>query len=125
DAGSPGVVHEYDAATDQERLSIVPYGAAFRGGIHVAVGDVTGDGVPDIVTAPAVGGGPHIRVFNSVTGQQIPGPLGSFYAYAPNFTGGVFVAVADVNGDGYGDLISGAGAGGGPHVKIWSGKDGT
>src|SRR5207253_1024117 len=50
DAGSPGIVHIYDASTDQERFSIDPYGSAFGGGVRVAVGDVTGNGVPDVVT---------------------------------------------------------------------------
>src|SRR5439155_11747220 len=47
----------------------------------------------------------------------------SFFAYDRNFTGGVRVAGADVNGDGFSDLICGAGPGGGPNVTVFSGKD--
>ena len=91
--------------------------------MSVATADLTGDAVPDLVTGPGPGGAPNVRVIDGKTGQTVPGPLGSFYAYDPSFTGGVRVAVADVNGDGTPDIITGAGPGGGPHVKVFNGKD--
>jgi hypothetical protein len=42
----------------------------------------------------------------------------------PGFTGGINVAVGDVNGDGTADLITGAKAGGGPVVNVFDGTDG-
>jgi hypothetical protein len=88
----------------------------------VAACDLDGDGLPDIVTGAGVGGGPHVRAFSGVDGLAIPGPIGSFLAYG-GFTGGVFVGCADVNQDGVPDVITGAGAGGGPHVRGFSGLD--
>ncbi len=97
------------------------YAPVFLGGVRVAVADVTGDGVPDIITAPGPGGGPDIRVFDGKTLALVR----EFFAYAPQFAGGVYVAAGDVNGDGTPDIITGAGAGGGPHVEVFSGKDGS
>ena len=42
--------------------------------------------------------------------------LDSFMAYEDSFQGGVRVALGDVNGDGFPDLVTGAGPGGGPAV---------
>jgi len=44
----------------------------------------------------------------------------SFLAFDQGFSGGGNVAVADLNTDGKSAIIIGAGAGGGPQVKIFS-----
>lgn len=92
----------------------------FSGGVRVAMGDVTGDGTPDVIAAAGPGAGPQIAVYDGTDARLI----GSFYAFDPSFTGGVSVASADVDSDGVADIVAGAGAGGGPHVKVFSGQSG-
>ncbi|MEO6027018.1 MAG: VCBS repeat-containing protein [Candidatus Binatia bacterium] len=120
-AGLQGAVVVFTRPSGTERFRLLPYGNEFRGGIRVAVGDVNGDGSPDVVTAPGRGSS-EVRIFDGATGL----PLSAFFAYDPAFKGGVFVAAGDVDGDGKADIITGVGGGkGGPHVKVFSGSDGS
>lgn len=95
-----------------------PYGYYYNRGINLAIGDLDNNGTLEIVTGTERGGGPHIRIFNSDGKLINPG----WFAYAPNFRGGVNVAVGDLNGDGYNEVIAGAGYGGGPHVRVFNGN---
>ena len=76
--------------------------------------DTDGDGKAEILTGTDVGAAPHVRLFRGDTGAL----MGGFFAYAQNFLGGVRVAIGDITGDGKGELLTGAGAGGAPHVMV-------
>src|SRR5207253_2263645 len=108
--GGAPEVKVFSATTGALMFDFLAYNPAFLSGVHVAVGDVTGDGVPDILTGPGAGGGPLVQVFDGKTG----GLVVAFNAYDPAFLNGVFVAAADVNGDGYADIITAPDKGGGP-----------
>jgi hypothetical protein len=100
-------------------LGFMAYTPDFVNGVRVASGcDFDGDGRDEIVTGPGPGGGPHVRVFKVDTVGAVIAELAGFMAYDPAFTGGVFVACGDVDGDGVPEIITGAGAGGGPHVRV-------
>lgn len=98
------------------------FDAAFRSGVRVATANLDGDGADEIVVGAGPGGGPHVRGFEA-TGA----PTGlSFFAYDPANTAGVYVAGGDADGDLRDEIVTGAGAGGGPHVKVFErdGRDG-
>jgi hypothetical protein len=103
-----------------ELFEFQAYFDPFPGGVFVACGDVTGDGYPEIVTGADVGGDAHVRAIQVDPVSYAVSELASFYAYALPFPGGVRVAVGDVDGDGIGDIVTGAGASGGPHVEAFS-----
>jgi hypothetical protein len=91
------------------------YEETFRGGVLVAVGDITGDGIADIITGTGVGGGPRVQVFDGATGAL----RYNFFAYEESFRGGVFAAIGDMTGDGIAEIITGTGVGGGPAVRVF------
>lgn len=64
-------------------------------------------GAPAWAAGAAPGGQPLVSVYDA--NNQL---VTSFLAYESTFTGGVRVAVADLNGDGTLDTITGAGPGG-------------
>src|SRR5438105_2621486 len=49
DAGTTGRVRVFDASTNQQIFSIAPFGQNYRGGVRVAIADVTGDGKVDLI----------------------------------------------------------------------------
>jgi hypothetical protein len=104
-------------------VSFFAYDASFRGGVRVAIGDVNGDGSPDIITGAGAGGGPQVDVYNVDNSTGAVSLQTSFFAFdEPFFAGGVYVAAGDTNADGFDDVVVGAGAGGGPRVQVYAGS---
>jgi hypothetical protein len=121
--GQPFVNVYRNGSSGGLEASFLAYDSRFLGGVHVAVADVNGDGIDDVITGAGAGGGPHVEVFDGralSSGSAVV--IGSFMAYNVAFSGGVYVAAADINRDGFADIITGAGPGGGPHVQVFDGR---
>ena len=117
EGGGTAQVNIYDAQTNALIGIINPFGRGYTGSVTVATGDLTGDGVEDIVVGAGRGLTPQVKVYDGATLKE----LGTLMAYSNTFTGGVSVAIGDVNGDGRADLVTGAGIGSAPHVKMFNG----
>jgi fibronectin-binding autotransporter adhesin len=117
-----GHVKVFDGRTGAELRSFFAYGSGFNGGVRVGAGDINNDGLADIITAAGPGATSHVKVFSGANVVEIR----SFFAYGLSFTGGVFVAAGDINGDGLDDIVTGAGSGApGGHVKVFDGQTGS
>ena len=117
--GGGPIVRVYSGGTGQVLRAFYAYDPQFRGGVRVAAADVDGDGRDDVITGAGPDAGPHVRVIR-VSDLAI---LHNFFAFASDFRGGVYVAGGDINNDNKADIIVGAGEGGGPHVRIFSGTN--
>lgn len=119
DSGAEPIVKIYDG-NSVEQYEIMAYERSFRGGVRVAVGDVNGDGLDDIVTAPGAGFPAVVKVFDGRTGalisQQAP--------FGDRFMGGAYVAAGDLDGDGISEIIVGSGAGGPTRIFVLDGRTG-
>src|SRR5262249_31227593 len=96
--------------------SFYAYGVNFAGGVRVAAANVDGLAGDELITGAGPGAGPHVKVFRA-DGSE----FASFMAYGADFHGGVYVAGMDLGADGRGEVVTGAGAGAGPHVKVFGG----
>lgn len=94
-----------------------PFAEGFRGGVSLSLADFDGQGKKSIVAAAGPGGSPQVRIFDVNTA-----PIGGFMAYDQRFSGGVNVASGDIDGDGLDEMVTAPLSGGGPHVRIFSGR---
>lgn len=90
------------------------YNKNFRGGVNLTCGDINEDGMSEIITGPGSGMEPEVKTFDQ-KGKN----LGSFMAYYTSFHGGVNLAIGDIDGDDKNEIITGAGQGGGPQIRIF------
>ena len=114
--------------TPLPHLNFLAYGTN-KYGVNVAAGDIDADGIDEILTGAGPGAvfGPHVRAFDYDGSSGVtPVPGVSYFAYGtPRW--GVNVTAGDIDGDGYDEIVTGAGPGPvyGPHVRGWNVDGGT
>jgi RHS repeat-associated protein len=125
DAGVSAQVKVHDAETQALKFTLTPFPSWFKGGVRVAVADVTGDGTADVITAQGPGGQNGVRVFNGETGKALKGTLGGFTGFPMSQANGLWVAAGDVTGDGKADILVGSDGDGTPRARVFSGANGA
>lgn len=111
---SPSSIKIFNSQTGELQKSITPFGKNYKGDISLAV--LSQKGLePVLIVGSGYGLKPEI-FFYSLNGKRIKKPL---LAYSKTFKGGVHVSVGDIDGNGAYEIITGAGKGGSPHVKIF------
>jgi hypothetical protein len=104
-----------------------PYALQFNVGAFVSVGDVDGDGFPDLITGASVGN-PDVRVYNGQafangtfnSSNADASRLAQFFAYQVSAGIGVAVAAHDFEGTGKADILTGPTTGA-PNFRVVKG----
>jgi hypothetical protein len=114
--GKP-LVKVYDAATNELFYSFYAYPQSFTGGVRVAVADMNGDNVPDIIVAPGFGRG-DVKVYDGAELQSLANSdefvsnpddarLKTIVPEGDDYNDqGLYVAVGDVDNDGDNDIVT-------------------
>lgn len=98
---------------------VVAFANDFRGGVDVAAGDVDGDNRAEVVVSQISSGQAWVKIYRADAKNTL---LSNFLAYPKEFLGGTYVAAADLNNDKKAEIITGAGVGGAPQVRLFSGQ---
>jgi hypothetical protein len=98
--------------------AVNPFESTFTGGVRVAMADVNGDGTLDVIVGSGPGRVNEVKVYDGRDNTKV---LLDFSPFEPSFTGGVFVAGADMNGDGKAEIIVSPDVTGGPRVQVLDG----
>jgi RHS repeat-associated protein len=117
--GTTGTVRFFNP-DGSEQYTVTPF-AGFTGEIRTAAGDFNGDGIADLVVGTGPGSATHVKVLDGIS-QAV---LFSVNPFEASFTGGVYVAAGDINGDGIADLAITPDEGGGPRVRVFNGSNFT
>jgi hypothetical protein len=135
-SGKNGFVQVVNASTHATIQNFQPF-AGYTGAVSVALGDVNGDGVPDIMVAAkglvkiydgasALVPGVSFNIpstwtrLTPVNGLTTPVLQVAFTAI-PGYAGALNIAAGDVNGDGIADIIVGTAAGSQGRVAVFNG----
>jgi len=120
---SKATVKVFDALSGWLKFEIPAeqlYGTTTVYGVNATMGDLTGDGVTDLVVGPRRGiFNPSVHIFDGTTGQFVQ----ELHPYADtqNSLDGISVAVGDIDGDGWNDLVVAPASDVAQPIRVFSG----
>ena len=97
------------------RAEFIAYGESFEGGVHVAAGDIDGDGIDEVITAAGMGSSGHVRAFDG-SGNWTGFDL---FPFEDGYKGGGDVAVGNIDGGPEEEIVVSKASFGTAQVKVY------
>jgi FtsP/CotA-like multicopper oxidase with cupredoxin domain len=119
--GNPAEVRLFDGNGDRFIGTVIPF-PGYEGSVNVAMGDVDGDGILDLIVGAGKDHPPEVVVYAgaSIRGKGTFGTeLARFQPFDPAARGGVSVATACIDGATADNVIVGSGPGTPSEVKVY------
>jgi hypothetical protein len=119
--GKPAEVRLYDGNGDRFVATVIPF-PGFEGSVNLAMGDIDGDGILDLIVGAGAGHAPEVVAYAgaSIRGKGTFGTeLARFQAFEPAARGGVSVAAAQIDGETSDNIIVGSPPGVPSEVKVY------
>ena len=115
-SGGGSIVKVFSSLDGSLLKSIQVFEPTYRGGLSLALGDLSGRGSSQVVVGAGFGGGPRVSVWDVPSDAIVQ----NFFAHDSSRRGGVEVALTDLKVGGKLQILTGA-ADGTPEVGVYNG----